>query len=79
MADITACANCRDRLDRGYFEITQYDRSGTAKGSVRVCSLKCIIQWAYTYAVNRGVQGIAMARNAIQNLLGGKPKARSDR
>ncbi len=70
------CAHCKQRLG-ACFEVTKIDAAGTNKGAVRVCSLKCLINWAYTYGIRRGSEGVTILKTAFQEisklLKGGKP------
>jgi hypothetical protein len=43
------CPACR-RPSRSFFEITRFDVDGVRRGAVQVCSLPCVIRWAYGQA-----------------------------
>lgn len=62
------CAHCGKPVT-GRFQIDRYDASGALKMSVTVCSLLCLVQWAYTHGVMKGFQGAFAAKNAFQQLL----------
>ena len=67
------CAHCKRALT-SRFEITQYNTAGSPKLNVNVCSLICLVQWAYRYAAYQGQRGIDAVKNAfaqIQNALKG--------
>lgn len=72
----THCAHCKQRLG-ACFEVTKINAMGGRVGSVRVCSLKCLINWAYTYGIRRGAEGVNILKTTFQEILkllkGGKP------
>jgi hypothetical protein len=43
--------------------------AGENVGAVRVCSIVCLIQWAYGFGVGRGVAGAVGLKRAILNFL----------
>jgi hypothetical protein len=63
------CAHCR-RPVTGRFEIKRFDRDGSERGTVNVCSLVCLAQWAYGAAVTHGVAGAIGIKDAITNIIG---------
>jgi hypothetical protein len=55
----TICLYCKREL-RGFYEIKHVKPDGsTSPKLVRVCSVVCLIQWAYRYGVSLGVRGLA--------------------
>jgi hypothetical protein len=67
------CANCGNGLTgrQGHYEVKHIRADGsTAPKAIRVCSILCLIRWAYNYMVRRGVQGVAMAKQMFDNLKG---------
>ena len=62
------CANCKDALT-SYFAITYVGRDGKPRPqSVRVCSIRCLIGWAYRYVAQQGVKGVMMAKSVIDRI-----------
>jgi hypothetical protein len=61
------CAHCQRPLT-SRFEITQYNSTGAQTIHVNVCSLICLIQWAYRYASYQGQRGIAAIKNAFTQI-----------
>lgn len=66
-AGATRCAKCGRHLGHR-FEVTRYDARGVNRGVVNVCSIVCLIRWAYDYGVNRGVAGVVSIHTAFQQL-----------
>lgn len=64
----TTCVHCKRPLGP-CFEVTRINKDGQAAGSVRTCSIVCLIQWAYSYGVNRGVAGAIGLKQAITAFL----------
>lgn len=62
------CAHCRNE-STARFEITQFDRANTNKGTVTCCSLACLLQWAYASAMMKGAQAAFGFKNAVTMLL----------
>ena len=70
------CVQCKRYLG-DCFEVTRYSATRENKGSVRVCSLLCLINWAYFYGTQRvaaGIQGAKEVFDRIGTALRG-PKA----
>ena len=66
--ELLVCQQCRKNL-RSYFQISKIDANGQrAPKNVRVCSLVCLVQWAYNYGVQQGLHGIGMARNLLESI-----------
>jgi len=66
-----ACVHCKHVLDRGHYEIRHVNAAGqAAPHEIRVCSLLCLVHWAYNYGIRRGFQGFAMLKNIITALRG---------
>ena len=63
----TVCSTCK-RILGDYFEVTRHTVDGTATGSVRVCSLLCLINWAYAYGAHRATGAIKGVRDAVARL-----------
>lgn len=64
------CLHCKRSL-RAHFEIQHVnpDRQDPKPPPiVRVCSIKCLMGWAYAYTARRGTQGIMMFKNAINKI-----------
>jgi len=74
------CAHCQSYLDRGYFQITRVSRPGAVSAGtavVNVCSLLCLIQWAYRSGVRGTAVMAARARgffDEIAAILRGGPR-----
>lgn len=69
------CVSCRNPL-RAYFAITYTNRAGdTHPDTVRVCSVRCLLSWAYAHALQKGLQGFMQLRTVVdraQELVKGK-------
>jgi len=63
------CKHCKNSLERiSHFEVTRFDKKGEREGSVRVCSILCLMHWSYNYGVRRGVAGVLSVREAIARI-----------
>ena len=73
---MVVCVQCR-RSTHGYFEIVRIDATGANRGSVKVCSVVCLIQWGCNFAAQSGAQMVQGAKNLLDRLvvaLRGLPK-----
>lgn len=83
------CAHCTRYLDNGYFTVTRVPRPGIAPvgtegrpvgtAVVNVCSLLCLIQWAYKSGVRGTAVMAARARGFFDEIaaaLRGGPRIR---
>lgn len=62
------CQHCKHVLV-SYFEIKYVDRNGNARPQVvRVCSMKCMLGWAYAYIGAQGARGIAAFRQILARI-----------
>ena len=69
MSTKAACKHCKNSLERiSHFEVTRFNRKGEREGSVNVCSILCLMNWSYNYAVRRGVAGVLSVREAIARI-----------
>ena len=71
------CAKCNNPLDT-YFKVERVGRDGKPTTTVNVCSLACLVQWAYDYATTAGVKLVMAAHGAVQttkSVVGGLLKA----
>ncbi len=69
-AEPLLCRQCQRAL-RGYYEIKHIKPDGsTSPKQVRVCSVLCLIQWAYSYGVQLGARGLGMVRTAVEHMKG---------
>ncbi len=64
------CIQCKNGFPRGYFQITKIKADGSEEGSVCVCSIICLIQYAYAYAGRLGQRGLAGVENVIKKIAG---------
>jgi len=60
------CAACGARLEN-YFEVTRF-AGGLPRGSVQVCSLVCVINWAYSYGAHRVTSTFQDLKAAVSRL-----------
>lgn len=61
------CVYCKKRLAQ-YFEITRYNTNRENKGSVCVCSLLCMINWAYAYGATRAASAFRGAKDLFNRI-----------
>ena len=64
MSQQGVCIHCKKYLSN-YFEVTRYNNLKENKGSVKVCSILCLINWSYSY----GTQQTVKMAQGIKNLL----------
>lgn len=71
-----ACAVC-NATGGGRFDVAQFDRAGNQKFATSVCSLTCLMNWAYRYASMQGAAFAFQAKSTLTSILdslkGGKP------
>ena len=71
MPDLITCAYCKKPPpSEGYFDVVRRNSQGAPAGTVSVCSLLCLVQWAYAFSVQRGVQMVASAKDVIDRVIG---------
>lgn len=65
------CSACQrlltDSPRRGYYRVTAVDQHGHDKGVVTVCSIYCLMQWAYGFAARQGARGAMMLQGALKD------------
>lgn len=66
------CAFCKKPLGSRY-RLTRIDATGADRGAVDTCSLICVIQWAYSYSISRGVQATEKVKDTIERLQKADP------
>jgi hypothetical protein len=64
----TTCAKCQRAL-RSHFKIERVHHSGSTTVSASLCSIPCVISWAYGYATMVGMMGAAKAKSLIDTVL----------
>ena len=71
------CSNCNNARQGG-FTVVHYGTQNEEKLRVDLCSVPCLIQWAYKFAQLQGMraafgvqQKISSVKNAIADLLKG--------
>lgn len=62
------CAHCHRTL-RGGFDIVRQREDGQEAGRVNVCSIFCLLNWGYAYALRRGLGGVVTAKGAFDRLV----------
>jgi hypothetical protein len=62
------CVTCHKPYS-GFFEIRRVDRHGKDHGSVRVCSLPCVVRWAYDHGVARGVALSVKVKSVLDEVM----------
>jgi hypothetical protein len=63
------CLFC-DKPSKTYFRVSRTNSTGAENGkAVFLCSILCLIRWAYAYGVKRGVEGVATIQGAIGRLV----------
>ncbi len=68
------CVQCHRAFARGHFRVTKIKADGAEEGTIRVCSLICLIQWSYAYGARMGVRGVRGLQNVITQLAAGWQK-----
>lgn len=58
------CAHCKKPVV-AHFKIEKVNGDGKSGSAVIVCSLVCLVQWAYEYGAQRGTQGVFLAKHAL--------------
>ena len=62
------CAKCQQPL-RSHFKIERIHENGSTTVSASLCSIPCVISWAYGYATLMGMMGAAKAKSLLDNML----------
>ena len=62
------CETCKARLV-AYYQLNRIEASGATQGTVDVCSIICLVKWAYTYGAQRTTMGVMMAKHVIGSAL----------
>jgi len=62
------CAKCQKPLV-ARFEVKRFDAKGQKTVDVTLCSVSCLVQWAYQYATFAGTMAVGQVRNKVQQLL----------
>ncbi len=65
---MNTCQQCTKTMG-AHFAISRVDAQGVATSTTKLCSLTCAGQWAYTSAIQRGAQGVMLAKFALSNVL----------
>jgi hypothetical protein len=65
------CANCQ-REPKTYFEIRHYRDGTPSPKTVCVCSIVCLMRWAYSYGMQKGIAGVVNLQMLIETLKGKK-------
>lgn len=60
------CVMCRKPL-AGHYRVTAVDLNAQDKGTIRACSVLCLVQWAYKFAAERTTQGAMMVSAAMKD------------
>ena len=60
------CVTCRKPIV-GHYRVTAIGADLQEKGSVKACSIVCLVQWAYHFAAQQGVKGTMMIRGALKD------------
>jgi len=61
-----ACVTCKKPL-AGHYLVSAVDPQGTTKGTIQVCSIFCLVQWAYGFAARQGARGAMMVQAASKD------------
>jgi hypothetical protein len=64
----TTCAKCQKPL-RSYFKVERIAADGNTTISAALCSIPCVIGWAYGYATVVGMMGAAKAKGVVDQVL----------
>lgn len=71
----TTCSAC-SKTGGSYFRVLRGDANGVEAPLVVVCSLTCLLKWAYTYAAMQGMRLAYGAKSTWQKLVEGLKGAR---
>ncbi len=69
MSTSQTCAKCQKPLT-SRFEIKRFDADGRPVLAVALCSISCLIPWAYQYATFAGTMAVGQVRHQVSRLLG---------
>ena len=64
-----SCASCSKADAPSYFRITRVAFDGTEAPLTVVCSVKCLAQWAYTFATLQGARIVFGVREALKTVF----------
>jgi hypothetical protein len=68
-AEPRICLHCKAPLT-GFFEVVQHKADGATSKPVRVCSILCLLQYAYNFMLRQGAVGVARLQALFANLRG---------
>lgn len=60
------CSICAKRGAPGYFKVGRVDPNGVESPLTTTCSIKCLLQWGYSYAALQGARAVWTAKQAIK-------------
>jgi hypothetical protein len=62
------CAKCRKHV-RAHFAVQRVNAQGVQTVAIVVCSVSCLIGWAYTYATMASTMAMGQVRNTLAGLI----------
>lgn len=62
------CAKCQKPLT-SHFQLSRVDVHGKASSTIQLCSIVCVLQYAYAYGTLRSVQGALAVKNTVTGLI----------
>lgn len=68
MSTPQTCAKCQKPL-QARFEIKRFDAREQQTIAVAVCSVSCLVQWAYQYATFASTMAVGQVRHQVGRLL----------
>lgn len=62
------CQQCNNPMGTHY-QLNHIDATGTTKSTVSVCSLICVVRFAYAYGAQRSAVGAMMLKHTVTQAL----------
>lgn len=67
---LPVCSVCAKRDAPTYFRVVRVSPGGAESPLTTVCSIKCLLSWAYTFATLQGTRMAYGVREAIKQFFG---------
>ena len=64
------CAACAKEGAPSYFRITRVTFEGSEAPLTTVCSVRCMVQWCYSFASLQGLKLVYGVREVVKHLFG---------
>jgi hypothetical protein len=62
------CQQCSNAMS-SHYQLNHINTTGAVDGTVSVCSLICVVRFAYSYGTQRGAMGAMAIKQTVTQLL----------